>query len=131
MERKKRTIFWIIPIAILGIFFYFFGPKDTITDNEYIDYMKASALTSDSQLTTEAAFSKVCEKGGWEYFETKMFERVVEYKGKCTVEGKLEPVNVQFIVEKDKSSHLIGAMLVNSVQQTDEQRDAFIQTMHK
>ncbi|MEG0385952.1 hypothetical protein [Solibacillus cecembensis] len=131
MGKKKRTIFWIIPIAILGIFVYFFGPKDTITDNEYIDYMKAATLTSDSPLTTEVAFSNVCEKGGWEYFETKMLDRVVEYKGECTVDGKLEPVNVQFIVEKDKSSHIIGAMLVNTVQQTDEQRDAFIQSLNK
>ncbi|MEK4424906.1 glucosamine 6-phosphate synthetase [Solibacillus sp. FSL K6-1523] len=131
MEKKKRTIFWIIPIAILGAFVYFFGPKDTITDNEYITYLKAAPLTSDNLLTTEVALSNVCENGGWEYFETKMFERVVEYKGECQVDGKLEPINLQFIVEKDKSSHIIGAMLVNSSQQTDEQRDEFIQALNK
>lgn len=131
MEKKKRTIFWIIPIAILGIFVYFFGPKDTITDNEYINYMKTTALTSGSSVTAEAAFTNICEKGGWEYFQTKMFDHVVEYKGECTVNGQVEPVNVQFIVEKDKSSHIVGAMLVNSIQQTDEQRDEFIQTLSK
>ncbi|MEG0385478.1 MAG: glucosamine 6-phosphate synthetase [Solibacillus sp.] len=131
MEKKKRTIFWIIPLAVFGIFIYFFGPKDTITDNEYIDYIKAASITSDSIITTDAAFSNVCEKSGWEYFETKMFERVVEFKGDCTVDGKLEPINVQFIVEKDKSSHIVGAMLVNSAQQTDEQRDEFIQGLGK
>lgn len=129
VEKNKRTIFWIIPIAILGIFFYVFGPKDEITDNAYIDYMKTTALMSDKPTTTETAITNACEKGGWTYFQTKMNDHVVEYKGDCNVNGQVEPINLQFIVEKDKSTHIVGALLVNNVQQTDEQRDAFIKAL--
>ena len=74
----------------------------------------------------EAAFANSCEKLGWEYFQTKMFEHVVEFKGECNVNNTLQPVNLQFIVEKDQSSHRVGAMLINGEQQTEQQRDEFL-----
>jgi hypothetical protein len=126
MEKRKRTIFWIIPIGVIGIFIYLFGPKDAITDNEYISYIKASPLIEDSMIIAETAFANHCEKTGWEYFQTKMFEHVVEFKGECQVDNTVQPINLQFIVEKDQSSHRIGAMLINGEAQTEQQRSVFL-----
>lgn len=129
MGKSKRTIFWIIPIAVLGIFVYFFGPKKAIVDNDYISYIKAAPFEENSIVTTEMAFSNYCEKSGWEYFQTKMMEHVVEFKGECKVEDSVQSVNLQYVVEKNQTSHHVGAMLVEGVQQTEEQREAFLNTL--
>ena len=129
MEKRKRTIFWIIPILVLLIFIYVFGPKKAVTDNEYISYIQAAPLTENSIKTTGTAFINYCEKSNWEYFQTKMFDHVVEFKGKCKVNNDVQSVNLQYIVEKNQSSHKLGAMLVDGVQQTEEQRTSFLQSL--
>jgi hypothetical protein len=129
MEKRKRTIFWIIPILVLLIFVYLFGPKKAVTDNEYISYIKAAPLTENSIETTETAFKHYCEESNWEYFQTKMLDHVVEFKGKCKVNNEVQSVNLQYIVEKKQASHKLGAMLVDGVQQTEEQRTSFLHTL--
>ena len=104
MEKRKRTIFWIIPIAVIGIFIYFFGPKKAVTDNDYIAYIQDVPVIENSILTTQTALSNYCEKSGWEYFQTKMMEHVVEFKGECEVEDKVQSVNLQYVVEKGQCS---------------------------
>ena len=39
-KLSKRNILWIVPIGILAVFWYFYGPQKDITDNEYITYVK-------------------------------------------------------------------------------------------
>ena len=129
MGKKKRTIFWIIPLLILIIFIYLFGPKKAVTDNQYISYIKAAPLTVNSIETTETAFKNYCEKSNWKYFQTKMLDHVVEFKGKCKVNNEVQSVNLQYIVEKNQSAHILGAMLVDGVQQTEEQRTSFLQSL--
>ena len=129
MEKKKRTIFWIIPILVLLIFIYLFGPKKAVTDNEYISYIKAAPLTENSQTTVENAFVNYCEKSSWEYFQTKMMDHVVEFKGKCNVKDDVLSVNLQYIVEKNQTGYQLGAMLVDGVQQTEDERTSFLQTL--
>lgn len=126
MGKNKRTIFWIIPIAVLGLFIYFFGPKKPVTDNEYVQYIQAAPVVENSNITTEAAFEYYCEKSKWEYFQTKMMEHVVEFKGDCNVEGKVQSVNLQYVVEKGQTDYRLGAMLVAGTQQSEEQRSAFL-----
>lgn len=130
MEKRKRTIFWIIPIAVLLIFFYFFGPKKAVTDNDYIVYIQTASVIENSVETTGDAFATYCEKGGWEYFQTKMMEHVVEFKGDCKVEDTVQSINLQYVVEKDQSDYRLGAMLVNGEQQSEQQRDAFLNTLN-
>ena len=129
MEKRKRTIFWIIPIGVIGIFFYFFGPQKAVTDNDYITYILATPVIENSDITTEEAFKNYCEESRWEYFQTKMMEHVVEFKGKCKVDNKVQPVNLQYVVEKGQTDYRIGAMLVNGEQQTEEQRTEFLSTI--
>ncbi|AWE07096.1 glucosamine 6-phosphate synthetase [Lysinibacillus sp. 2017] len=131
MQKRKRTIFWIIPIAVLGIFIYVFGPKSTVTDNDYISYIKAAPLTENSNVNNEAVFINYCEKSSWEYFQTKMMEHVVEFKGKCEVNDDVQSINLQYVVEKNQISHHIGALLVDGVQQSEEQRAEFLQILEK
>ena len=129
MEKKKRTIFWVIPILVLLIFIYLFGPKKAVTDNEYISYIKAAPLTENSQTTVENAFVNYCEKSSWEYFQTNMMDHVVEFKGKCNVKDDVQSVNLQYIVEKNQTGYQLGAMLVDGVQQTEDERTSFLQTL--
>ncbi|WP_274309859.1 glucosamine 6-phosphate synthetase [Solibacillus daqui] len=131
MGKYKRTIFWIIPIAILGVFIYFFGPKKPVTDNEYVQYIQATPVVENSNITTEVALKNYCEKSKWEYFQTKMMEHVVEFKGDCKVNDKVQSVNLQYVVEKGQANYRIGAMLVAGIQQTEEQRSAFLNTVNQ
>lgn len=129
MEKRKRTILWIIPILVLLLFIYVFGPKKAVTDNDYVSYIKATPLTENSTTTTENAFVNYCENGSWEYFQTKMMDHVVEFKGKCKVIDTVQTVNLQYIVEKNQTGYRLGAMLVDGVQQTEQERTSFLQTV--
>lgn len=131
MGKNKRTIFWIIPIAVLGLFIYFFGPKKPVTDNEYVQYIQAAPVVENSTITTDAALKNYCEKSKWEYFQTKMMEHVVEFKGDCNVDGKVQSVNLQYVVEKGQADYRIGAMLVAGTQQSEEQRSTFLNTVQQ
>lgn len=129
MEKKKRTIFWIIPIGVIGVFFYFFGPQKAVTDNDYITYIHATPVMENSDITIEEALKNYCEESRWEYFQTKMMEHVVEFKGECKIDNNLQSVNLQYVVEKGQTDYRIGAMLVNGEQQSEEQRTLFLNTI--
>lgn len=130
MKPRKRTVLWIVPLLIIGVFYYFYGPQDDITENDSIDYIKNISLVDNSKLTNGQAFDNYCKKGNWVYFETQKRQNVVEFKGDCPVEGTFQPVNLQFIVNDEINEHTVGVLLVNHVQQTDEQRQAFFQTVY-
>ena len=126
MKKNKRTIFWIIPIAVIGIFYFFYGPQDDITDNDYISYIKALPIAEANNTSLDVTLTNYCEKGSWVFFKTTMRKNVVEFKGECEVENVVQPVNLQFFVNKDITEHTVGAMLVNNVQQTEEARTHYI-----
>ncbi|MER1985091.1 MAG: glucosamine 6-phosphate synthetase [Solibacillus sp.] len=127
--RYKRTILWIIPLAVLGVMFYFFGPQKEVTDNQYISYVKDQPLIASAE-GIDTALTSYCEKGKWVYFQTTKMQNVVEFKGDCPVDGKVAPVNLQIIVEKELDAHHVGALLINAEQQTDEQKAAFLSTIY-
>lgn len=127
--RYKRTILWIIPLAVLGVMFYFFGPQKEVTDNKYISYVKDQSLISADE-GIDMALTNYCEKGKWVYFQTTKMQNVVEFKGDCPVDGKVTPVNLQIIVEKELDAHKIGALLIDAEQQTEEQKVAFLSTVY-
>lgn len=126
---SKRTILWIVPILIIAIFWYFYGPQEEITDNEYITYIKEETINESSNQTFDQAFSNHCEKGKWVYFKTQRNQHVVEYKGSCEVEGKLSEVNLQYVVEDDQKDYQMGVLLLDGEQQSEKIRDDFIQNM--
>ena len=130
MKPGKRTVLWVVPLLIIGVFYYFYGPKDDITENESINYIKSLSLVDNSNLTNEQAFHNYCEEGKWVYFETQKRQNVVEFKGECPVNGNIQPVNLQFIVNDDLTQHTVGVLLLNHVQQTDEEREAYIQLVY-
>ena len=130
MRIGKRTVLWIVPLLIIGVFYYFYGPQDDITENDSIDYIKNISLAENSNFTNEQAFNHYCEKANWVYFETQKRQNVVEFKGECSIEGTIQPVTFQFIVNDEINEHTVGVLLLNHVQQTDEQRQAFIQTVY-
>lgn len=128
--RYKRTILWIVPIAVLGSLIYFFGASEIESDNDYIAYIKTVSLLETSPIPAKEVLENTCTDGSWVYFETSNRKRVVEFKGKCPIDDAIQPVNLQVLVEKDKSEYKLGAMLVNNVQQEPEDRQAFIQKLY-
>lgn len=130
MKLGKRTILWIVPIIILGIFVYFYGPKKEITNNEYIQYIQQVSLVENSNIRVDQAFESFCKEAKWVFFETQKGQHVVEFKGECPVNNEVNPVNLQFIVEEDRSSYEIGALLLNHVQQTTEERTKYIEQIY-
>lgn len=127
MNIGKRTILWIVPIGIIGIFYYIYGPQKEITNNDYISYVQQLPLAENSNVSIEETLANYCEKSSWVFFKTQMRKNVVEFKGKCPVEGEIQPVNLQFVVDKEITDHTLGVMLINNVQQTDDDRDQYIQ----
>lgn len=127
--RYKRTILWIIPIGVIGIFFYFYGPQKDVTDNQYITYVKEQPLVANASPIDEV-LTGYCSGGKWVYFQTTKLQNVVEFKGECPVNGDVQPVNLQVIVEKDQTSHRIGALLINHVSQTTEEKDVFLSSLY-
>lgn len=126
---SKRTILWIVPIIIIALFWYFYGPQKEITEHEHITYIKQSTLNETSKETFDQSFGNNCEDGKWVYFKTQKNTEVVEYKGKCKINDELQEFNLQFIV-KDKGERFeLGAMLIGGVQQSEEDRDQIITAM--
>ena len=99
-KLTKRNILWIVPIGILGVFWYFYGPQKDITDNEYITYVKNYSVENSSQ-SLEKAFNSTCKNSKWIYFETQKRQDVVEFEGECPINNKEEKINVQFLVDRD------------------------------
>ncbi len=124
-KLSKRNILWIIPIGILGVFWYFYGPQKDITDNEYITYVKSYSIENSNQ-TFDTAFSSACKNPYWVYFETQKGQDVVEFEGECPVNNKESKVNVQFLVNRDMTNVQYGAMLVDSKMQEEADRDKFL-----
>lgn len=129
-KLTKRNILWLVPIGIIGIFWYFYGPKEEITDNEYITYVKNYSFQNSNQ-SLEKAFDLTCSNSKWIYFETQKGQDVVEYEGECPVNNKNEKVNVQFLIDSDMKNVKKGAMLVNSELQEENDRDEFITALTK
>ena len=127
--RYKRTFFWIIPIGVLGVMFYFFGPQKEVTDNKYITYVKEQPLIANAE-GIDQALTSYCEKGKWVYFQTTDMDNVVEFKGDCPIDGTVAPINLQIIVEKGLDAHRVGALLINAEQQTAEEKTAFLDTVY-
>lgn len=126
---SKRTILWIVPIIIIALFWYFYGPQKDITEHEHITYIKQSTYIETSAETFEQSFGNKCNEGEWVYFKTQKNTNVVEFKGTCPVKGEQQEVNLQFIVKDEGKSFELGAMLLNGEQQSEEDRDQIITAM--
>lgn len=124
-KLSKRNILWIVPIGILGVFWYFYGPQKDITDNEYITYVKNYSFEN-SNKTLESGFANTCKNPYWVYFKTQKGQDVVEFKGDCPVNKKVAKVNVQFLVNRDMTNVRYGAMLVENKMQEEADRDKFM-----
>ena len=129
-KLSKRNILWIIPICIIGVFWYFYGPQEDITDNEYITYVKNYSIENSNQ-SFEKAFASACENPYWVYFETQKGQDVVEFKGDCPINNKKAKVNVQFLVDAKMTTVKYGAMLVDSKMQEETDRDSFLLALTK
>ncbi len=124
-KLSKRNILWIVPIGILGVFWYFYGPQKDITDNEYITYVKNYSYENSTK-TLESAFASACDNPYWVYFETQKGQDVVEFEGNCPVNNEVAKVNVQFLVDNGITNVQSGAMLVDSKMQEETDRDQFL-----
>ena len=124
-KLSKRNILWIVPIGILGVFWYFYGPQKDITDNEYITYVKNYSFEN-SNKTLESGFANTCKNQYWVYFKTQKGQDVVEFKGDCPVNKKAANVNVQFLVDRDMTNVRYGAMLVENKMQEEADRDKYL-----
>lgn len=122
---SKRNILWLVPIGILGIFWYYYGPQKDITDNEYITYVKNYSIENTNQ-TLGSSFKEACKNPYWVYFETQKGQDVVEFKGDCPINNEEAKVNIQFLVDPDIKNVRYGAMLVNSKMQEEADRDKYI-----
>ncbi|WP_107841974.1 glucosamine 6-phosphate synthetase [Metasolibacillus meyeri] len=131
MKFGKRTIFWLVPLCILGAFVYFYGPKDDITNNQYIDEMKQTSLSETNATTAEDVFAHYCDDGKWIFFKTQREQAVVEFKGKCTINNESQSINLQFLIDNEGGNYQLGALLVNNSQQTPEERTYFIEQLYE
>lgn len=129
-KLSKRNILWIIPIGIIGVFWYFYGPQKDITDNEYITYVKNYSIENGSK-SLETAFTSACQNPYWVYFQTQKGQDVVEFEGNCPINNKDAKINVQFLVDPEMTNVTYGAMLVDSKMQEEAARDQYLVALTK
>ena len=129
-KLSKRNILWIIPIGIIGVFWYFYGPQKDITDNEYITYVKNYSIENGSK-SLETAFTSACQNPYWVYFQTQKGQDVVEFEGNCPINNKDAKINVQFLVDPEMTKVTYGAMLVDSKMQEEAARDHYLVALTK
>lgn len=128
-KPSKRNILWVVPLIIIGIFYWVYGPKDDITDNETITYVKNHALPETNNTKVQLAFEKSCKNPYWEFFETQRGQDVVEFTGECPHGDKNGKVNVQFLVDDEQTSLRVGAILFNSIQLKDQEKNQFLESL--
>lgn len=129
MKLSKRNFLWIIPIAIIGLFFWVYGPQDDITDNEYIKYVKNYKLIANNDTPLEQVMEKSCKKPYWVYFESQGGQSVVEFQGNCPVDQKTGDIKLQFLVNEEMTEVKPGGMLLNGTEVKKEKKDQFIETL--
>lgn len=123
---SKRNILWVVPFLLIIFYWFFFGPRED-AKVEFINYIKESTLNNESTKTFASAFEEHCPEGEWIYFRTSNRQHVVEFTGACPVNSEdTSEINLQFVVEKDQTGFVVGAMLIEGEKQSTEQRDAFL-----
>ena len=127
MKPSKRNILWLIPLAIIGLFFWFYGPQKDITDNETITYVKNYTLTN--SVTIEKLLNTSCVNPYWKYFESQRGQTVVEFEGDCSVTKEEGKMNIQFLVDDKQTKVSVGAMLFNSAQLSDKEKNQFMDSL--
>lgn len=130
MKLSKRTFFWVIPLAVLIIFIYFYGPKKEITSNESIDEVKAQSFSAQDERAIGDVLANYCPSNKWIYFKSQKEQAVVEFKGKCMDGEQEQAINLQFLVDTVTDEATLGALLINEVQQTKEQKEAWMEQLY-
>lgn len=130
MNLSKRTVLWLVPLFIIGVFYYYYGPKEEITENDYINFVKQQSLVDNSDISAEQALKNYCKEGKWVFFKTQRGQIVVEFKGECPVEKNIQPVNIQFLVNDEKDKLTVGVLLLNHIVQSSDERDQYLQLVY-
>lgn len=128
MKASKRNILWIIPILLIVALFFYFKPNENIEG--FVAYAEEAVLVDNSTYTFKETFTQYCEDGNWSYFETSKRHNVVEFEGKCAINGQPKQINLQLILEEDLTNYTIGAMLVDYEVQEDEDKMRIIEQIY-
>ena len=128
MKPSKRNILWLVPLLLIAALFYYFKPNDN--GEKFIAYAEDAVLVSNSTYTFKETFNQYCEKGEWTYFETSKRKDVVEFKGECQVDNKVQPFNLQLLLNDDLTEFTIGAMLVNHEQQDEAEKQQLLEMIY-
>lgn len=128
MQASKRNILWIVPILLIVALFYYFKPNEDTAN--FVAYAEGLVLVDNSTHTFKETFNQYCEESDWKYFETSKRQNVVEFEGKCDVNGEIQPLNLQLILEEDLTSYSIGAMLVNHEMQEEADKMQIIEQIY-
>lgn len=122
MQAKvsKRTVLWIVPILVIVALFFYFKPESN--QDEYITLAK-QFVVPDSNTTFEQSLSTHCDKEKWMFFETNRGQKVVEFRGKCALDGTA-PLNIQFLIA-DENTAKIGAMLFDHEQVAENEKPIY------
>lgn len=128
MQMSKRNLLWLVPILLIVALFIYFKPNDSA--DKFVAYAEEVVLLDSSTYTFKETFNQYCEEGEWSFFETSKRLNVVEFEGQCDVNGKVQPLNLQLILEEDLTSYSIGAMLVNFEKQEDEDKMRIIEEIY-
>lgn len=117
-----------MPILLIVALFNYFKPNEDTKD--FMAYAEAAVLVDNSTYTFKETFNQYCEEGNWTYFETSKRLNVVEFEGKCDIDGEIKLLNLQLILEDDLSDHTIGAMLVDLEKQEEEDKTRIIEQIY-
>ncbi|MEK5185072.1 hypothetical protein [Solibacillus sp. FSL W7-1324] len=123
VEQHIRVFICVVVMGcIVG---FVLNGKEIETDSPYIDYVKAQQWPFNEALHIADVFDGHYELTYWEYFTARNGEHVVQFTGTNAEQQDI----YQFIVEKDYTGFLIGAVKQNNILLPPEQKWSFVKTL--
>ena len=119
VKASKRTVLWVVPLLLIVALFFYFKPDSN--QDEYITLAK-QFVVPDSNTTFEQSLSTHCDKEEWMFFETNRGQKVVEFRGNCTLDDTA-PFNIQFLIDDDIAK--IGAVLFDHEQVAENEKPIY------
>lgn len=117
--RPQFTNKRILQAAIIGVLVLvtIIGLVLNSSDNKYINTVKNGSPRAYPEVTYGEAFGSFFEAPKWKYIKSDSGDNVVEFKGRCTYQGKEVEAVFQFTILKDSSTFNTTYLSFNDISQ--------------
>ena len=111
-------------VVVMGLLIGFvINGTETETDSAYIEYIQSQSWPYKLEETVVEVFQDKFDQVYWEYYQARSGQHVVQMTG--SLEGR--QTMLQFIVQEDLLGYEIGALKLNDVVLSKQQKWLYVQ----